>query len=377
MTVDYSNWRAGFEIELVLDDLGEPRFSRYGPMDEASPAYRQALARILSDLTGERWTAPNASPRRVGYYVLPEYDIDPLAFEEYPDLVAGVELVTPPLPLSEAEELRRGLVAGLVEHDFLNLDFVNEASRFLGWHINIDPGPDQRRLEGSRFITQVDEMSMLLLSGRTATRNTGLQRHGFGPPLLRDMCSPRPLITPGHDFENFLNDHLGRSKSFAANFGRSRYVELRHYSSAEFVSDFDLTTLLEKVLGAFGCSHADQSEARQRLFEQFNRVADLVSESESRLSVDWQAAGPIVDAREGTLRLDGKVVGNAWWNGSLAMHLIGVDGGFPIASVWRQSPADLHVAFAVLCLDLLDWRRLGGKDFIQIDALNGLLDVAV
>lgn len=73
-----SHWRAGFEIEVVLGALDDQRFTDYesDPMDMASPAYCQAVAKALSRMTGRSWTAPIKAKSKPGYYVLPEYDLD-------------------------------------------------------------------------------------------------------------------------------------------------------------------------------------------------------------------------------------------------------------------------------------------------------------
>lgn len=103
-------WRAGFEIEVFLGSFGDERFSiyeEYEAMDEASPGYCQAVAKELSSFTGLKWSAPRSKPKKPGYYVVPEYDIDPTWLPK--GLVAGVELITPPLPLGEADDLRSQL----------------------------------------------------------------------------------------------------------------------------------------------------------------------------------------------------------------------------------------------------------------------------
>ena len=101
-----NSWRIGFELELVLGDLGDRRFEYHAhdPMDVASQEYCRAVATELSKFTGKRWLAAQKKQRRTGYFVYPEYDLDPL---QWPfGLVAGVELVTPPLRIAEAEVLR-------------------------------------------------------------------------------------------------------------------------------------------------------------------------------------------------------------------------------------------------------------------------------
>lgn len=48
-------WRAGFEVEVILGDLGIPRFAREvadEPMDLASPEFCRAVAKALTEQTG-------------------------------------------------------------------------------------------------------------------------------------------------------------------------------------------------------------------------------------------------------------------------------------------------------------------------------------
>ena len=98
-------WRVGFEVEVVLGELGDPRFDCEldGPMDVASLAYCKAVAQHLAEATGYSWKARNPETRwsRPGFYVVPEYDLDPLhwPYGRY----AGVELLTPPLKAFKRE----------------------------------------------------------------------------------------------------------------------------------------------------------------------------------------------------------------------------------------------------------------------------------
>ena len=56
----FSHWRFGFEIEVVLGTLDDPRFFELesDPMDIASLSYCRAVAKALSRMTGCSWIAP-------------------------------------------------------------------------------------------------------------------------------------------------------------------------------------------------------------------------------------------------------------------------------------------------------------------------------
>jgi hypothetical protein len=133
------SWRAGFELEVILGDLGEPRFERElrdgEAMDEASPTFCRAFASKLRERTRRAWSAPSG-PAAPGFYVVPEYGLDPLNWPE--DRLAGVELLTPPLPLDDAETVRTELFEAIYEIDGDFNFFASEHTANCGWHINID-----------------------------------------------------------------------------------------------------------------------------------------------------------------------------------------------------------------------------------------------
>ena len=135
-------------------------------MDEASPAFCRAFAAKLRDRTGRAWSAPSGTPKQPGFYVVPEYGLDPLNWPE--DRLAGVELLTPPLPLDDAEMVRSELCDAIYEIDGDFNFFADEHTANCGWHINIDAG-DGFRLDPDRFILGVDELGGTSRSVRQIT----------------------------------------------------------------------------------------------------------------------------------------------------------------------------------------------------------------
>ena len=249
------SWRAGFELEVIIGDLGEPRFERelreHGPMDEASPAFCRAFAAKLRERTGRSWSAPSQSPQRPGFHVVPEYGLDPLSWPE--DRLAGVELLTPPLPLDDAETVRTELIDAIYEIDGDFNFLADEHTGGCGWHINIDAG-DGYRLDPDRFIVGVDELLLLARNDRLFSRYTGLQRHAVGVPLLRHMAhDPSGKFLLGTALGNLLDDRAGRDKGYAANFAKllKGYVELRHFSADSFFNGSQLAEQLERIPAAF------------------------------------------------------------------------------------------------------------------------------
>jgi len=216
------SWRAGFELEIILGDLGELRFERElrdgEAMDEASPAFCRAFAAKLRERTGRAWSAPSRPPQRPGFYVVPEYGLDPLNWPE--DRLAGVELLTPPLPLDDAETVRTELFEAIYEIDGDLNFFADEHTANCGWHINIDAG-DGFRLDPDRFILGVDELLLLANNDRLFSRYTALQRHAVGVPLLRHLAhDPTGKFLLGSALGNLLDAHAGRDKGYAANFAK-------------------------------------------------------------------------------------------------------------------------------------------------------------
>jgi hypothetical protein len=169
------SWRAGFELEVILGDLGEPRFERElrdgEAMDEASPTFCRAFRGKIARADRARLVCPIRIPAAPGFYVVPEYGLDPLNWPE--DRLAGVELLTPPLPLDDAEMVRTELMRGNLRDRRRFQLLRNEHTANCGWHINIDAG-DGYRLDPDRFILGVDELLLLANNDRLFSRYTGL-----------------------------------------------------------------------------------------------------------------------------------------------------------------------------------------------------------
>jgi len=185
-------WRAGFELEVILGDLGDPRFKqdleRLDAMDEASPSFCRAVAKRLQEFTGRAWTAPLNTPSKPGFFVVPEYGLDPLQWPG--DRLTGVELLTPPLPLDEADAIRAEITDAVYEIDG-DFNFIpSDTTADCGWHINIDAG-DKQRLDPAAYIVGTHELLLLSRNSRLFGPYTGLQRHAVGIAVLRHLqCDP-------------------------------------------------------------------------------------------------------------------------------------------------------------------------------------------
>ena len=209
------SWRVGFELELVLGDLCDPRFNARddGPMDTASHEYCRAVAVKLTDFTGRRWSAAQKKQRCNGYFVYPEFDLDPL---DWPTgLLAGVELVTPPLVVGDADALRKQICDWVNDVDGDINTYPNQFALGSGWHINIDPGNENRKIDVPKMLLGADELPILLSSQRYPSKYASPQRHSYGVPLLRYVRSKASRQLLNRDLGNFLLHYGGRGKRYA------------------------------------------------------------------------------------------------------------------------------------------------------------------
>lgn len=375
-------WRAGFEIELVLGDLFDERFEEYldDPMDLAHHDYCRAVAAQLSDATGKRWTAPKKKQTRTGYYVYPEYDLDPIDW--HVGMVAGVELVTPPLPLAEAEELRADIcdwVCG-VEGDINT--YSNAISKLSGWHINVDSG-GQGRLDPEDMALCVEETGILLDAQRYPSKYAAPQRHAYGAPLLRYLRSDFPKNQFAKSLGNFLRSHAGRSKRYATNLGKldAGYIELRHYGTERFFSPEPLADLIVPFVRAAQADHASRDKFEERLLATFEALNDWLAALEPRIACEWFPESEFGNIAFGALKFDGKPLGNAKWDGDAEFTLMGEhDDASP--TIREQHSADFPLSIAVLALDVAIIRHRDRADMPldnaafshEIDLLGATLD---
>ena len=354
------SWRAGFELEVILGDLGEPRFERelrkHGPMDQASSTFCQAFAAKLRERTGRSWSAPSRSPQRPGFYVVPEYGLDPLNWPE--DRLAGVELLTPPLPLDDAEIVRTELFEAICEIDGDFNFFADEHTANCGWHINIDAG-DGFRLDPDRFILGVDELLLLANNDRLFSRYTALQRHAVGVPLLRHLAhDPTGKFLLSSALGNLLEAHAGSDKGYAANFAKlvKGYVELRHFSAESFFNGAPLTEQLERIPAAFEVWPAHSHPIEQAFRRKFLLLSRWLALARAKLA--WNLTQGLV-AAEGRVHFAGEPLGHLMANGLVELNLFGQGEYEYVATIRDIVLSDIPEAVALLALDLAELTNLG------------------
>ena len=374
------SWNIGFELEVILGDLGSPHYkdyvSKFEPMDEATPGYCQTLAKKLSSFTGRKWVAPRSNRVETGFYVVPEYDIDPCNFQ-YANQLAGVELITPPLPITEAEALREEMVSALFELDGYSNEEFDESTASLGWHVNIDPG-DGKAIEAASYACGVDEVEILLRSGRLGGKMTGLQRHSFGPHLLRELSTANSFISSDNDganLVNFLSSNIGKSKYYAANFSRNHYLELRHFSTPDFFNESSIEELLDEPLRALEMGRANSQAALNHLVETFKVLRLWLDEYEEKITIKIHEAGR-TNFRNATIFFGEQDVGSLTWFGQISVEIWGKDRYVPLVGAWGHAQSNLKEVFAVLCLDIADILRLRGEVNIPETLGTAVLDLS-
>lgn len=369
-------WRVGFELELLLGDLHDVRFTRYAddPMDVASEEYCRAVAASLSQFTNRRWLAAHKKQRRTGYFVYSEYDLDPL---DWPGgVVAGVELVTPPLLMDEAEALREEIDDWAIEYDAGINTYRNRYSLGSGWHINIDPGKSAKGLDVSKAVLCADELPTLLSALRYPSQYASPQRHSYGAPLLRYIRSEatRPLLE--RDLGNFLRHYGGRGKRYAMNLAKLEhgYLELRHFGSEWFFREQPLDQILSPFLAAIECTYDSHQLREERLLATFDLLAQWVAEFAPSISYAWRPPGSVIlNMAFGEIRFEGELLADLQWSGT-ANYFMRLKSGETGPSIYDQAFPDLPLSLAVLALDLAEIR---GRKLGKLQLANAAFSRAV
>lgn len=350
-------WRAGFEIEVVLGDLDDERFhyALQESMDIASPAYCQAVAKRLTAATGRRWTAPKTHPAKPGFYVVEEYDLDPLNWPF--GRVAGVELLTPPLPLEQAEQVRCEIVAAIDEIDGRFNFRRSEETDNCAWHINIDAGEES--LEPHKYILAVDELPLLRANNRLFSKYASPQRHAYGVALLRHLrADPQGSLLAGTGLTNLLLNNCGEGKRYACNFAKLErgYVELRHFSALTFFKGPPLAQTLYPITRAFESWAMEEEPMADALRRRTFALREWLDSFRSDLR--WET-GPMNIIATGHVFLDEEKIADLTWNGSFDIRLRGRKRYQYIAEMYDVGAMDICDAVGVLALDLAELINLG------------------
>lgn len=367
-------WRAGFELEVVLGDLGLARFAEHadwGGMDRASPAYCMAVASALREYTGRDWAAPRTPPRRPGFYVIDEEGLDPINWPS--DRVAGVELLTPPLPLGEADAVRNELIEAIFEIDGDFNFCTSPATDQCAWHINIDGGPGSHLLP-SDYIVGVDELLLLARNDRLWSQYAAPQRHAVGIPLLRLLRDGREGALSMIALSNLLNEYAGHGKSFAANFAKLErgYLELRHFSAWSFFHGPPLVEQLDRIPAAFEVWFSQGGELELAFIAKLRVLSHWLEEFRS--AITWDMPAPTAFSASGTVSFAGSVIADVHVNGSAEVHLRGRRQYHPAAVIRNVLLPDVAEAVALVALDVAELRMGGRKTLL---AQNGKFAAAI
>lgn len=360
MATDKS-WRAGFEVELILGDLGIPEFEReaaYEPMDKASSKFCRAVAQLLTEQTGVRWSAPG-NIAKPGFYVVPEHGLDPIIWPR--GRLAGVELLTPPLPFDDADAVRHRISDAIRmidgEFNFERTVITDEC----GWHINIDAGSDVH-LDPANFVLGVDELLLLADHDRLYTPYTGLQRHCVGIAMLKHLTQdPESSLLCNTGLSNLIREAAGYSKRYAANFSKvdRGYVELRHFSAVAFLEGNDLGQDLERIPLALEMPFS-QSGPLERIFRRkFLLLSDWLKTNRDRVTWSMEPMSRFASIAPGDIFFDGEKIGSIILNGMADVHLLGGRDHDISAMMRGVLLSDIAEAVALLALDLAELANHG------------------
>ena len=318
-------WNFGFEVEMIMGDLGLPRYRRcrHDPFDLAPTDYLRALAKLLSKETGEKWIVSDEGYKPGKFCVLPEYNLDPIAFPQ--GGIAGVELVTPPLRALEAGEFRKILLRAVLQMEG-GLQYSRTADE-LGWHVNVDPGSDDgwfaRSFAMNGIFYRNAELPLLVLGGRYGSPYASPQHHAYGPALVKALS--HPAVAPrARELDAFLERHAGLSKAYATNLGKldRGYVELRHTSIRHFLDTrWQIGHLFGDLCIGLGAMPCDNFRHGQRMIESFMIIKEWLAKRADGFEVYVDGEASMCGIRSGYLAFKGDRLGSVFWNGMAEIEL--------------------------------------------------------
>lgn len=368
-TYDISDWRVGFEVEMLFGDLGMERYAdRWGDaFDRASIKYCRDIAARLSEVTGEKWRGLDEPPAKTGFYVVPEYDLDPISFPN--EAVGGVELITPPLKMKDAEEIRTIITDAVLE---IEGGFVDSIDNGQGWHVNVDRGQESRGFDAPYALCGMweggdTELDILLLNGRYQTRYAAPQHHSYGPSLIEAVRSPMfPMDT--RNLSNFLCHHSGKSKRYATNFGKldRGYLELRHYGLADFMGLDSMETLYGSIFRALTIAPSNSGPFIDRLYERFSLLAEWTNKIAPDLRSQTRTASEYSLATEGRLLFKDEPIAEISWMGVGEVSLIEDEDPNSVDRIMITTGVDAHEivpSLSLLALDAIYGDIRCGHDF--------------
>jgi hypothetical protein len=310
----------------------------------------------LKALTGRTWTVPPHNPLRPGFYVIPEYGLDPLDWPD--DRYAGVELLTPPLALDEADAVRKEIIDAVYEIDE-DFNFIpSDTTADCGWHINID-AMGKHQLDPAGYVVGTDELLILSRNSRLFGPYTGLQRHAVGIGVLRHLLSdPQASLLKSTRLENIIKMTAGRNKHYAANFSKLErgYLELRHFSALSFFNGPSLVEQLDRI----PISMEMGINKRDKLTGVFLRKLLVLFEwlEGIRSRITWEMQASKIHS-EGKVLFDGEPIATLTANGPVKLYLHSRTPYDYIASIEEILLPDIAEAVALLALDLTELRSLG------------------
>ena len=315
-----------------------------------------AVAGALREQTGRNWTAPRLPPRSPGFYVVSEEGLDPINWPG--DRVGGVELLTPPLPLDQADVVRNEIIEAIFEIDGPFNFCCSPATDQCAWHINIDGGPGND-LRPSDYIVGVDELLLLARNDRLWSQYAAPQRHAVGTPLLRLLRNDPEGNLSMFALSNLLNEYAGHGKCFAANFAKLErdYLELRHFSAWSFFHGPPLQEQLDRIPAAFEVWFSQSGELERAFIAKLRVLSHWLEEV--RADITWEIPAPTAFSASGTVSFASSPIADVHVNGSAEVHLRSRRRYRPAAVIRNVLLPDIAEAVALVALDVAEL-RMGG-----------------
>ncbi|MBP7002201.1 hypothetical protein [Amaricoccus sp.] len=175
------------------------------------------------------------------------------------------------------------------------------------------------------------------------------------------------------DFESFLNQTLMDGKTFAANFRRGTYVELRHYGVADFLGGAPLEELIGPALDALLMGHASFHAAATRSVRLFEVLRDWIDEVGPRAGFGL-APRAAMSGEGGELLFDGSRAGWLSWNGALELNVEGDAEWSPAGVVGMLNFADARDGLALAALDIAEARQARVRTPLRNRGLSDAID---
>lgn len=295
----------GHEVELVLPDMGYPdqELLLDGPLDLAPKEFCAWVAGYLST-DSSHWVGVDRDEINTADLVVkPEHDLDPINFID--DQFAGIELITPPRSLAEAQSLREE-ISRIISGPAESMSDMDRGPGGYGWHVNLDI--DGAKPDILDFFLNAPEMAVLIETERSEIWGCRTLKNSVMTKLLDRRLGGDTSTINEAALRACLETACLAGKEHAANFQRSNYVELRHYGTLDFLYGEPLEEIIDRL-----CLKGNFEPRRHVEILKLNATVDLLERAcrafESRFTLGEEHHGSWFGERTQTMHLDGELMG--------------------------------------------------------------------